>query len=270
MNVSISLLRRSLGIALIVLLSTMATLSQQTRATLRGVIKDELGGTIVGATVTLTDAAGLEKTASTNGEGVYVFSGLAPGKYSLRATARGFAATDESEVNLTAGARKSLDVTLNVTIEEQKVTIAAETPLSTEATNNANQTLITGKDLDALPDDPDELAAALQALAGPSMGPNGGQIFVDGFTGGRLPPKESIREIRINQNPFSAEYDRLGYGRIEIFTKPGTDKFHGQTFFNFSDGVFDARNPYATNKAPFTYRNYGGNLSGPLTKKASF
>ena len=58
-----------------------------------------------------------------------------------------------------------------------------------------------------MPDDPDELEAALQALAGPSAGPNGGQIYIDGFTGGRLPPKEAIREIRINSNPFSAEYD---------------------------------------------------------------
>ena len=76
------------------------------------------------------------------------------------------------------------DLTLKVTIEE-KVTVS-ETPVSTEATNNANQTVIAGKDLDALPDDPDELAAALQALAGPSVGPNGGQIFIDGFTGGNL------------------------------------------------------------------------------------
>jgi Carboxypeptidase regulatory-like domain/TonB dependent receptor-like, beta-barrel len=258
-----------LGVALCVLLSMMAGLAQQTRATLRGVIKDELGGTIVGATVTLTDAVGLEKTATTNGEGVYVFSGLAPGKYFLRAIATGFAATDDNEVDLTAGARKSLDLTLKVTIEEQKVTIAAETPLSTESTNNANQTLITGKDLDALPDDPDELAAALQALAGPSMGPNGGQIFVDGFSGGRLPPKESIREIRINQNPFAAENDQPS-GRIDILTRPGTDKIRGSAFFNFQDESLNSRNPFATSlpkRAPYQVRQYGGNLGGPLRKK---
>ena len=52
-----------------------------------------------------------------------------------------------------------------------------------------------------LPDDPEALSAAVQAMAGPSAGPNGGQIFIDGFTGGRMPPKESIREVRINQNP---------------------------------------------------------------------
>ena len=75
------------------------------------------------------------------------------------------------------------------------------------------------KDLEALSDDPDELSNELSALAGPSAGPNGGQIYIDGFTGGQLPPKSAIREIRINQNPFSAEFDKIGYGRIEILTK---------------------------------------------------
>lgn len=268
MNVSRNILRQSLGVALIVVLSTVVALAQQTRGTLRGVIMDELGGTIVGATVTLTDASGVEKTTTTNGEGAYVFTGLAREKYSLRATAPGFAVSDNTEVDLTAGARQSLDLTLKVTIEEQKVTIAAETPLSTEASNNANQTLITGKDLDALPDDPDELAAALQALAGPSMGPNGGQILVDGFSGGRLPPKESIREIRINQNPFAAENDQAS-GRIEILTRPGTDKLRGSAFFNFEDESLNSRNPFSDSRTPFQVRQYGGNLGGPIVKKKS-
>ncbi|HCX31939.1 MAG TPA: TonB-dependent receptor, partial [Blastocatellia bacterium] len=269
MNLSRSLVRRSLGVGLIVLLSAVIGLAQQARGTLRGVINDELGATIVGATVTLTDPSGVEKTTTTNNEGAYVFSGLAPGKYSLRAAATGFAVSDPTEVNVTAGQRQSLDLTLKVTIEEQKVTIAAETPLSMESTSNANQTLITGKDLDALPDDPDELAAALQALAGPSMGPNGGQIFVDGFSGGRLPPKESIREIRINQNPFAAENDQPS-GRIDILTRPGTDKLRGSAFFNFQDESLNSRNPFATSspkRAPYQVRQYGGNLGGPLVKK---
>lgn len=273
MNVSNSFLRRMFGVVLVVCLSVVVASAQQARGTLRGVIIDELGATIVGATVTLTDATGVAKTATTNGEGAYVFNGLAPGKYSLSAAAEGFAISDDTEVDLTAGQRKVQDLTLKVTIEEQKVTIAAETPLSTESTNNANQTLITGKDLDALPDDPDELAAALQALAGPSMGPNGGQIFVDGFSGGRLPPKESIREIRINQNPFAAENDQPS-GRIDVLTRPGTDKIRGSAFFNFQDESFNSRNPFATSsskRSPFQVRQYGGNLGGPLVaKKASY
>ena len=90
----------------------------------------------------------------------------------------------------------------------------------------------------------------MQALAGPSAGPEGGEIFIDGFSGGQLPSKDSIREVRINQNPFSPEFDKLGYGRIEILTKPGTDKLHGQGFFNFGDDIFNSRNPYAQQKAP--------------------
>ncbi len=122
-----------------------------------------------------------------------------------------------------------------------------------------------------LPDDPDALASAVQAMAGPSAGPNGGQIFIDGFTGGRMPPKESIREVRINQNPFNAENNNIGFGNIEIFTKPGADKLRGSTFFNFGDESLNSRNPFAPSRAPFQVRYYGGSISGPITKgKSSF
>jgi len=100
-----------------------------------------------------------------------------------------------------------------------------------------------GKDIEALSDDPDELQSELESLAGPSAGPNGGQIYIDGFTGGQLPPKSSIREIRVNQNPFSAQYDTLGYGRIQILTKPGTDRLHGQIFITGNDSAFNTRIP---------------------------
>jgi hypothetical protein len=264
-------MKRTLGLVLLLILSACAAFAQGGGATLRGQIKDELGGVIVGATVTLKDQAGVEKSATTNEEGVYTFSGLQPGRYTVRAQAAGFGVYENQEVDVAAGRRVSLDISLNVTIEEQKVTVAAETPLSTEASNNSDAIVMRGTDLDALPDDPDDLAAALQALAGPSAGPNGAEIYIDGFTGGRLPPKESIREIRLNQNPFSAENDRPGGGRIEILTKPGTDKFRGQAFFSFMDESLNSRNPFAPNRAAFQLRQYGGNLSGPISaKRASF
>ena len=152
--------------------------------------------------------------------------------------------------------------------------------VSVDADSNASSTVIKGKDLDALSDDPDELSSELTALAGPSAGPNGGQIYVDGFTGGQLPPKSSIREIRINQNPFSAEYDRLGYGRVQIFTKPGTDKLHG--FFQMSGNAssFNTGNPLlnanlSPGQTPITQPPYHtifmfGDVSGPLASNSSF
>ena len=258
----------SLGLFIIVTASLVA--AQQARGTLRGLITDELGAAIVGANVTLTDATGAQKKTTTNGEGVYSFVALAPGKYTLQAAAPGFAPSETKEVEVTT-ARQNVDLTLRVTIEE-KVTVA-ETAVSTEATNNANQTVIGGKDLDALPDDPDELAAALQALAGPSVGPNGGQIFIDGFTGGNLPSKDAIREIRINQNPFAAENDQPS-GSINIFTRPGTDKFRGSASLNFNDESLNSRNPFQINsskRSPYQVRQFGGSFSGPLKKgKASF
>src|SRR5437016_9894268 len=129
-----------------------------------------------------------------------------------------------------------------------------------------------GKDLEALSDDPDELQSELEALAGPSAGPNGGQIYIDGFTAGQLPPKASIREIRINQNPFSSEYDKLGYGRIEILTKPGTDRLHGQVMVMGNASAFNSRNPFEGSAAPPSYdsEHYEGNLRGSMSKRLSF
>ena len=248
--------------------------AQQRAGSLRGQVLDELGGAIVGASVTVIDGKGVEKTVVTNDAGSYTINGLAPGKYTVRTTNAGFAMSETPDVEVVSGKAPTFDITLKVAIEEQKVTIGADNrELSTEPENNAGAVVLKGEDLDALPDDPDDLAAALQALAGPSAGPNGGQIFVDGFTGGRLPPRASIREVRINQNPFSAEYDRLGFGRIEILTRPGTERFRGQASFNFNDESLNSRNPFSEEKTrpSLQTRQYGGNFGGPLVKrKASF
>src|SRR5215213_672027 len=246
--------------------------AQQRPGSLRGQVLDELGGAIVGASVTAIDGKGVEKTVVTNDGGSYTINGLAPGKYTVRAINAGFAMFETADVEVVAGKAQQLDVTLKVAIEEQKVTVSADNrELSTEPENNAGAVVLKGDELESLPDDPDDLAAALQALAGPSAGPNGGQIFVDGFTGGRLPPRASIREIRINSSPFSAEYDRLGFGRIEILTRPGTDRYRGQVSFNFNDDALNSRNPFADTRPPIQTRQYGGNFGGPLLKKkASF
>ncbi len=197
--------------------------------------------------------------------------GVAPGQYTVNVAFPGFAPFSKP-VAVTGGGTVQVPVQLVVSAEKQEVTVAehAGTTISVEPDNNATALVIKGEDLMALPDDPDDLSDALQALAGPGAGPNGGQIYIDGFTGGQLPPKESIREIRINQNPFSAEYDRLGFGRIEILTKPGFDKLRGTASFNDTDSALDSRNPFASNKPDYSVRNYDFSIGGPLSHKASF
>lgn len=257
---------------LILVLCAGTAMGQQGKGTLKGQVSDEFGGVIVGATVVAVDQSGVEKTAPTNGDGNFVINGLAPGKYAVRVKSPGFANYENADVELVAGRSQTLNVTLKVTIEQQKVTVSADGPgVNTDPENNLGAIVLKGADLESLPDDPDDLAAALQALAGPGAGPNGGQIYIDGFSGGRLPALSTIREVRINSNPYSAEYDRPGFGRIEILTKPGTDRFRGETFFSFNNQELNSRNPFATTRPPYLSRRYGGQVSGPISsKKASF
>ncbi|MCS6874861.1 MAG: TonB-dependent receptor [Pyrinomonadaceae bacterium] len=243
----------------------------QQRTTLSGQVTDILGAVVAGASVSVIDSNNRERTVVTNQRGEFSVTGLEPGKYTVRVTAPTFDVYENSEVEIVAGQKNELVVVLSAAKIEEVVEVGGNDRVSTDADNNQSATIIKGKDLESLPEDPDELEAALIALAGPSVGPSGGQIYIDGFTGGRIPPRDAIREIRINQNPFSAEFDRLGFGRIEILTRPGSDKWRGQAFFNFNDETLNSRNPFATNRAPSQTRFYGANISGPLQKgKSSF
>jgi hypothetical protein len=247
-----------------------AALAQQSTGTVKGVLADSSGAVIPAVNVTLS-GNGTSRSVQSQADGAYTFTGVAPGSYTLSVSLPGFDPFSQT-VSVNAGAAAQLPIQLSVRAEKQQVTVAAEAAptVTVQPEDNATAIVMKGADLDALPDDPDDLASALQALAGAGAGPNGGQIYIDGFSGGQLPPKESIREIRINQNPFSAEYDRLGFGRIEILTKPGTDKLRGNFMYMDGEGVFNSRNPFSTNKPDFSTRMFGGNVGGSLSKKASF
>ena len=240
---------------------------------LTGFVTDPSGAGIPKASVRLTSASGSSHDATSNKEGIYEFKDLPPGVYTLKVAANGFALFTKENVQIIARQQVQVNISLTIQIEEQKVEVTDETTkVDVNPSNNAGTVVMKGKDLEALSDDPDELQSELEALAGPSAGPNGGQIYIDGFTAGQLPPKASIREIRINQNPFSVEYDKLGYGRIEILTKPGTDQLHGQLMVMGNTTAFNSRNPFAGSGAPPSYdsEHYEGNLGGSLTKRISF
>lgn len=263
---------RNFVLLLVFILCSSMILAQTNAGELRGTITDELGGIIVGATVTVDNSKGIKKTVITDKDGFFTISNLLPGTYTVRVSAGEFAAYENKDVEISAGRRTLFDIKLGVATLNEEVSIGESSDLSTEPDKNTGAIVLRSNELEIFPDDPQDLAAALQALAGPSAGPNGSQISVDGFSGSdHIPPKESIREVRINQNPFSAEYDHLGFGHIQIFTKPGTAKLQGQVSFNFSDQRLNSRSPFVRERTPFQSRVFGGNLSGPLIgKKATY
>ena len=258
--------------AAIILSFTMCAFAQtQPVASLRGVVTDPSGALVPGALVQLRGPGG-EQRATTDISGQYSFPSLRPGRYLVRVIVQGFSVSQKANLEITSPT--SLDVQLAIAAGAQVVNVEDEAGrVGTDPASNASAIVLGEKELEALSDDPDELMQQLQAMAGPASGPNGGQIYIDGFGGRSLPAKSSIREVRINSNPLSPEYDKPGFGRVEIFTKPGTDKLRGQAFIQYNKEALNSRSPLLAQatRPPYQQRFYGLSLTGPIKKqKASF
>jgi hypothetical protein len=249
------------------LLLTASLFAQTT--VLRGVVTDDSDAVVPGAKVSITGVAGKTQIVNSSSDGSYSFTGVIPGTYTIQAAAPDLSA-QPAMLEVKAGGQ-IFNIQLKVVVAAQQVTVEEHaSTVTTEPSNNASATVLGGDDLQALSDNPDDLLADLIAIAGPGAGPGGASLLIDGFSGGITPSKDQIREVRINQNPFSPEYDRLGTGRIEILTKPGTNDLHGNESFNFANDFWNSRNPYAAQKAPFLLKEYSGNISGPVQKSGSF
>ena len=254
---------------LILLTSPLGALGQSS-GRLRGQVLDPSKAFVPDASVTLTAGKNVYTTKSGQ-DGFYTFYEIPSGVYSLTVDADGFARLTKTNVAITAGQTRQLDVSVSIAVQQQDVNVTERSNgVSVNPDENGGAIVLNGSDLDALSDDPDQLQNELQALAGPAAGPNGGQIYVDGFEGGQLPPKSSIREIRINQNPFSAEFNRIGYGRIEILTKPGSDKFSGHISSFGSTSSLNTGNPLVQEQPDYYLFSAQGDVNGPLTKTASY
>lgn len=234
----------------------------QTHAELRGVVADELGAIVRKASINLEDGKGHKLSAQTDGTGQFRFAGLAPGTYTLTADAAGFASATE-QVRLTAGGAASVNLVLKVTISDQLDVKSEAVGVSTEPEQNLSAINLSRDDLTSLPDDREELLQTLRAMAGAG---DATPIFVDGFSEDRLPSKDSIQAVKIGSNPFSPEFSGRGNNRIEVITKPGSDKLGGNFQFRFNDESLNARNAFAATRAPLQVRDFTANLTGPIIR----
>jgi hypothetical protein len=261
-------MKKNIAVALSLLLLfanslALANTDPQTALELRGTVVDETRAYLPAVEVTLDDGKGNKYTSQTDDKGQYRFTGIKPGLYTITVEVEGFAKFSE-QVDLSVRRTTPFDITLKVSIEEKVDVKTDDAAISAEPDKNLTSITLSEKELEALPDDPDELLETLRQMAG---GAGDASIYVGGFRErGQLPPKEAIQMIRINSNPFSAEFSEQGFSRIEIVLRPGADTFHGGFRFNFNDESLNARNPSATFRAPNQERNYNGNFTGPIIR----
>ena len=240
---------------------TIAQVSVGT-ASLTVKVTDPSGAVIVNAKASLRSSKGSAKTLETDKSGRATFSNLIPGKYQVYVEANGFDPGELKDVTVKPGSNAvELDVQI-AEIKEEVVVTTDRRESMTDPRGPAFTTILTQEQIANLPDDPEELDAVLRDMAGP-----GAIIRVNGFSGGRLPPKSQIREIRFRLNPYAAENHEPGLVSVDIFTRPGTDTWHGTFNLGFRDESLAARNTFAPFRGPEQYRRFGLSLDGPLLAK---
>ena len=240
-----------------------------------GTVLDPHQAGVVGAKVTLKAADGAEVQSTTvDSSGAFRFTDVPPGNYDVQIEQQGFKPS-VSRVRVGTQALRPLRVVLALADVQQQVTVSAElTQVSTNTADNLDTVSMDRTALDNLPIfDQDFIGTMSRFLDASSVGTNGVTLIVDGVESSRAGVSASaIQEVKLNQDPYSAEFSRPGRGRIEIITKPGSAAFHGTFNFLFRDYLLNARDPFALIRPPEQRRIFEGNLTGPLgrSKKTSF
>ena len=225
-------------------------------------VMDPSGAVIVSAKATLKGGKGPAQTLETDKNGRATFTNLSPGKYQLQVEANGFERVEQKDMTVKPGSNV-VELNLQIAGIKEEVMVRTDRRESmTDPHGPAFTTILTQEQIASLPDDPDELDAVLREMAGP-----GAVIRVNGFSGGRLPPKSQIREIRFRLNPYAPENHEPGLVSVDVFTRPGADTWHGTFNFGFRDESLAARNTFAPFRGPEQYRRFGLTLDGPLVAK---
>jgi hypothetical protein len=240
-----------------------------------GVVLDQTGGALPGASVDLVGDTGIVlRSTVTDPTGTFRFDGVPAGIYDLRASLEGF---KQSTGHARVGPRRSsrLKIVLDLNDVKQELTVTNDDG-ATAPTSSTNQDAVSvdRTTLEGLPIlDQDLVAGLSRFLDAGSLGSGGPTIVVNGMEVSALRVSASaVQQIKINQDPYAAEYSRPGRGRIEIITKPGGRTYEGEANVVFRDDGLDARNAFATKRPNVEKRIFEGVIGGPLghTGRTSF
>jgi hypothetical protein len=253
------------------ILMPLGVLAQTPRdATLLVTVVDQTRAVIPAATVTVTGLEDATKSAAiapaaTSEVGVATIRGLKVGRYLITAEFPGFQPGLLKDVRLRAGENKQTIILALETLQDT-VTVSRDAQESAADRQGTFGSALTREQVDALSDDPDEMAKQLQEIAGGDA-----VLRVDSFEGSKLPSKAQIKSIHITRDAFAAENHSAGGLFIDIITQPGTGPLRGGIRYNLRDGAFSGRSPFTPTKGPERLQNYGSNFSGSLIKeRASF
>ena len=275
-----------------------AAFAQSTNATLDGTIRDDQGGVLPGATVTvINESNGLTRSITTGERGSYRLSELPPGRYTVRVEMPAFAMVERQSVALALGGNLTLNIDLHLASLQVSVTVSSQAPLI-ETSQKSLETNISPAEVDDLPVKGRQFvdlallapgvtvdtASANSATDSISFGGFNEQfksLWLEGIdindevTGGgsglsnasrHTFSQESVQEFQIVANQYSVEFGRSGSGVINILTKSGTNRVSGRGYYFLRDDAFDKPNAFATGKVPFRQQQFGGTLGGPIIK----
>jgi len=224
-----------------------------------GRVLDPTGAVMPRVDVKIFQGANTLRETKTDAAGNFALD-LPAGEYRLEATAPDYRLYQQALRVVPNMA--PLSISMAVAAPDSKVDVPSQTDrVNLDEAANLTSTTIAGDALKDLPEDEESLMAYLQALVGGAPGEQV-NIVVDGFTGGRIPPRELIQQVIIDRNVFSA--DSTGGARIQIVTRPGTGSWTGGASFSFRDSGLNAMTPYALTKPDTQQRSFSTNYGGPV------
>jgi hypothetical protein len=252
---------------------------------LNGTVADPTGAIVPGAEVDLVDATGVvARTYHSEGDGSFQVVAPRSGSYTLVVSEPGFetvrtpvviGAASAAASSAATGLSSRLHIVLPIARFATNVQVNADSNEDlTAGDSNRDSSVMSSQDLKALPIFDNDYASAMSAFLDQGVAATGGSgLMVDGVEANRATVSASaVQEIRINQDPYSAQYYYPGRGQMEIVTKSAADHYHGQFNFLYRNSAMNAQNALAPIK-PFEERQtYEGHITGPIphAKKSSF